>query len=313
MSELVTIGETMALLRSPRPGRLRDMSSLRLSAAGSESNVAIGVTRLGHSAAWIGRVGNDELGHLILNRLRGEGVDVSRAQRDDAPTALMFRERRTSHVDRVTYYRRGYAGSRLSPDDLDEHLLRAASVVHLTGITPALSDSARAATYAAAEIARSAGVLVSFDLNYRSALWGPELAGEHLRALATASDIVFAGEDELALLDPGSPDRAARELSGDGARTVVVKKGSAGAFAVRGDQLFEQAALPVEAVDPVGAGDAFAAGYLCGVFEGRTEPGRLALGAAVGAHAVTVAGDWEGLPDHQDLALLDYPDGTVLR
>src|SRR5271156_4321661 len=111
----------MALLSAPRVGRLRDMKSLRLSAAGSESNVAIGVSRLGYSASWTGRVGADELGQMILTSLRAEGVDVSTSIVDpSAQTALMFKERRGPNVARVTYYRRGYAGSRLSVDDLDE-------------------------------------------------------------------------------------------------------------------------------------------------------------------------------------------------
>ena len=313
MSEVVTIGETMALLRAPAPGRLRDMTSLRLSAAGAESNVAIGLVRLGHRASWIGRVGDDELGRMILTRLRGEDVDVSRAVVDSAQTALMLRERRTPAVDRVTYYRRGYAGSRLQPEDLDENLLRNARIVHLTGITPALSESARATVYAAVDIAHSAGVLVTFDLNYRSALWSIDEAASQLWALANQADVVFAGEDELRVLERASSGTAARELSANGERTVVVKKGAAGASSIRGGALYEQAAPAVQAVDPVGAGDAFVAGYISALLDGRDEAGRLALGCAVGAHAVTVAGDWEGLPDRDDLTMATMPEGTILR
>ena len=150
------------------------MKSLRLSAAGSESNVAIGVCRLGYSASWTGRVGADELGQMILASLRAEGVDVSRTVIEPSvQTALMFKERRGPNVARVTYYRSGYAGSRLSTEDLDESLISAARVLHVTGITLALSETARAAAYAAVEIARSAAVPVSFDFNYRSALWPP--------------------------------------------------------------------------------------------------------------------------------------------
>lgn len=313
MSELVTLGETMALLSAPTWGRLRDMTSLQLSIAGAETNVAIGLCRLGYRASWIGRVGDDEFGRLILARLRTEGVDVSAAVLDPAPTALMFRERRTRRVDRVSYYRRGYAGSRLGPDDLDEDLLRRARVVHLTGITPALSESARAAVHAAFEVARSAGVLVSFDLNYRSALWSVEAAAEVLWPLAHRADIVFAGEEELSIFGHEAAEDAARELSADGARTVVLKRGSRGAAAVHAGTMRTQAAVPVQAVDPVGAGDAFAAGYLCGLLDGDDEQQRLALGCAVGAYAVTGLGDWESLPDRQDLQLALEPEGTVLR
>jgi 2-dehydro-3-deoxygluconokinase len=314
VTDLVTVGETMAVLRAPHTGRLRDSASLWLSIAGSESNTAIGLTRLGSTAAWIGRVGGDEFGQLILARLRAEGVDASGCVVDaGAQTALMFRERRTQNVDRVTYYRRGHAGSRLTVADLDESLIAAARVVHVTGITLGLSDSAREAAFAAAEIARTAGVLVSFDVNYRSALWAASDAAGPLRAMAERADVVFAGESELGLIEPGDTLAAARRLAGEGARTVVVRRGAAGAFSVDGGTVFQQPARPVTAVDPVGAGDAFNAGYLCALLDGVSEQARLALGGAVGAHAVTIAGDWEGLPTRDDLALADLEDGTALR
>jgi len=149
---LVTLGETMALFASDRVGPLRYAATMRVGIAGAESNVAIGVRRLGHPAAWIGRVGSDELGHLVLGRLRGERVDVEAAVVDqDAPTGLMVKEHRTADLTRVVYYRRDSAGSRLQPGDLDEARIRAARVLHLTGITPALSATARAAVHAAAE------------------------------------------------------------------------------------------------------------------------------------------------------------------
>ena len=226
MSDVVTLGETMAVLAAPRAGRLRDMKSLRLSAAGSESNVAIGVCRLGYSASWTGRVGADELGQMILALLRAEGVDVSRSVIEPSvQTALMFKERRGPNVARVTYYRRGYAGSRLSIEDLDESLISAARVLHVTGITLALSETARAAAYGAVEIARSAAVPVSFDFNYRSALWTPEEAAGHFRSMAARSDLVFAGEEELAIVAPGNPLAGARRLAEGGNRAVVVKRG----------------------------------------------------------------------------------------
>ena len=303
MSDLVTLGETMALLSAPRVGRLRDMKSLRLSAAGSESNVAIGVSRLGYSASWTGRVGADELGQMILTSLRAEGVDVSTSIVDpSAQTALMFKERRGPNVARVTYYRRGYAGSRLSVDDLDETLISAARMLHVTGITLGLSNTARVAAYRAVEIARSAAVPVSFDFNYRAALWAPTEAAEQFRSMSALADLVFAGEDELAIVEPDDLLEGARRLAGDGERAVVVKRGPKGALAVTDGAVHEEAARNVVAVDPVGAGDAFVAGYMVGTFDGLDVPGRLAMASATGAYAVTVLGDWEGMPSREDLA-----------
>jgi len=141
---LVTLGETMALFTADRVGPLRHATTMRVGIAGAESNVAIGVRRLGHPAAWIGRVGSDELGQLVLGRLRAERVEVDAAVVDpEAPTGLMVKEHRTADLARVVYYRRGSAGSRLAPGDLDEARIRGARVLHLTGITPALSASAR--------------------------------------------------------------------------------------------------------------------------------------------------------------------------
>jgi sugar/nucleoside kinase (ribokinase family) len=221
---LLAVGETMALLTTAEVGRLRHASSLTLGVAGAESNVAIGARRLGCPAAWVGRVGGDELGELVVSRIRAEGVDVTGVVRDpDASTSLMIKERRTAAMVRVHYYRRHGPGSRLQPGDLDPAQVAAAAVLHVTGITPALSDSARATVDHAVE------------------------------------------------------------------------------------------PVPVPAVDPVGAGDAFVAGYLAETLAGRPVPERLATAAACGAFAVTVPGDWEGLPTRDELTALGARPGTVHR
>jgi 2-dehydro-3-deoxygluconokinase len=313
---LVTLGETMALFTSERVGPLRHAATMRVGIAGAESNVAIGVRRLGHPAAWIGRVGPDELGQLVLGQLRGEQVDVDAAVVDrDAPTGLMVKEHRTAGLARVVYYRQGSAGSRLEPGDLDEARIRGARVLHLTGITPALSATARAAVRAAAETARGAGVPVSLDVNYRAVLWSPEAAATELRDLARQAGLLFAGEEEAALLvgEHGNPERAVVALAALGPRQAVLKLGAEGAVAAVDGELHRQPPRPVRAVDPVGAGDAFVAGYLAGVLDGCAGPDCLSTGAACGAFAVTVAGDWEGLPTREELDLLRHGDGTVLR
>jgi 2-dehydro-3-deoxygluconokinase len=315
VTDFVTLGETMAVLASPEIGPLRAMSSLRLSMAGSESNVAIGLRRLGHEAAWIGRVGNDEFGKLIVERLRAERVDVRAVRVDDgAATAIMLKERRSADLARVTYYRGGHAGSRLEVGDLDESLIAGARVLHVTGITPALSGSARAATHRAVEIARAAGIVVSLDVNYRQALWSRAEASEELRPLAAEADLIFAGTDELELLD-GRPDaaEAARTVASRNGCEVVVKLGSRGAFAVANGATYEEQARDVRLIDPVGAGDAFVAGYLSAQLDGLGIQERLARGAATSAFAVTVSGDWEGLPTRDELELLELAEGDTLR
>jgi 2-dehydro-3-deoxygluconokinase len=302
---VVTLGETMALLCNPRVGPLRHAYTLELSCAGAESNMAIGLSRLGHRAAWIGRVGDDEFGILVRRTLVAEGVDARAVVDPAAPTGLMVKSRRTNAVTRVSYYRSGSAGSRLNPDDVDADLVRGARVLHLTGITPALSASARDAVRYAVELARGAGVAISLDLNYRQALWSAEQAGAGLRELVGAADVLFATEPEARLLVDGvGAHELAHALAALGPGQVLLKRGALGAIAVVDGQALQVPPYQVTEVDPVGAGDAFAAGYLCGLLDGAPAESRLTTAALAGAFAVTVSGDWEGLPDRAELALL---------
>jgi 2-dehydro-3-deoxygluconokinase len=309
-TDLVTLGETLVRLDSPVAGPLRHARSLDLGVAGAESNVAIGVRRLGATAAWAGRVGDDEFGRLVHMTLAGQGVDVSRVVVDPAaPTALLVKERRTNQLTRVYYYRAGSAGSRLGPSDVPEDLIRAAGVLHVTGITAALSDSAREAVHAAVDTARAASVPVSLDINYRRALWTADEAAKVLRSLVGRADILFATEAEAGLVVSarGAAERAAA-LAALGPREVLVKRGPLGATACCDDRLTEVPAHPVTMVDPVGAGDAFAAAYLAERLRGGTVAERLETAIGAGAYAVTVAGDWEGLPSREDLALMPRID-----
>ncbi|MFI5640105.1 sugar kinase [Streptomyces goshikiensis] len=312
MSAVVTLGEAMAVLAADRPGPLASGSSLRLGFAGAEATVAIGVSRLGHPASWTGRVGADSAGTMIIDTLRGENVDVTRARVDDtAPTALMLRERRTTDHTRVSYYRRGFAGSRLTPEDIDAELIARARVLHVTGITPALGDGPRAAVRHAVDLARAAGVTVSLDLNYRARLWTREEAAAELAYLSSRADVVFAGPDEASLVVPeADPAAMARALLDLGPREAVLKLGSCGAVAATRSDEAVQDIVPVTPVDPIGAGDAFVAGYLAGLLDGAPLPGRLLLAATCGAFAVAAPGDWEGLPRRGELDLLQGEDVT---
>lgn len=311
--DVVTIGETMALVAAERTGPFTVGSPARISFGGAETNVAIGLSRLGHRAAWIGRLGSDPVGAMVRDGLRAEGVDVSRVRVDDElPTALMLREHRTADRVRVSYYRRGLAGSRLEPDDIDADLIGAARVVHVSGITPALSESARAAVHRAVELARSAGVLVSFDLNYRAALWTREAAGAELASLVRLADLVFAGAEEAALVvGDGSPEQAAKALAGLGPSEVVVKLGPDGALAVVGGEPVHGPAAQASCIDPVGAGDAFVAGYLSGHLDAQSVTEKLRRGNVCGGFAVSVSGDWEGAPRRHELGTLDSSENVA--
>jgi 2-dehydro-3-deoxygluconokinase len=312
---LVTIGETLALLACAEPGPMRHAHALRLGVGGAESNVAIGVRRLGVPAEWIGRVGDDELGALVLRTLRAEGVGVDHAVVDpQVATSLMLKERRTAHTARVTYYRAHGPGARLCPADVDAAAIAAADVLHLTGITLALSASARAAAQGAAAAARRAGVAVSFDVNHRSALWSARAARRAVEDILPFVDHLFVGDREAAALGwEGEPEDVAGAMAELGPATVVVKRGGRGAVAVDDGSVHDVAVVPVAAVDPVGAGDAFAAGYLAELIAGRPLDVRLATAARCGAFAVTAHGDWEALPSRADLLLLGRETDEVLR
>ena len=294
----------MVLFVAEQPGALREAPVFRRHIAGAEANVAVGVARLGESAGYITRLGDDEFGHAIAYRLRGENVDVSHVRFDPAaPTGVVFRERRDFGPVNVLYYRRGSAASRLTPDDLDPTYIQQARYLVLSGITPALSESARATTFAAAEVAKAAEVQVVVDPNVRLKLWSADEARPVLRDLIGHADVVLPGLDEATLLTGETdPLRAATALLEWGPRLVIVKLGARGALAVDASGDLEVAAVSLpRIVDPVGAGDAFAAGFLAGQLRGLDLAESLAVANRCGAHAMMVAADQEGLPYAEDI------------
>jgi 2-dehydro-3-deoxygluconokinase len=302
---ILTFGETMALMRTDQVGPLAHASTLSLGIGGSESNVAIGLQRLGVQAVWCGRVGADSVGALVEREIRAEGVDVRAAVDPFAPTGLMIKERRTPATQRVSYYRSGSAGSRITPEDINEQLVSGAALLHVTGITPALSTQAESTLRYAVNAARAHGVTVSFDLNYRGNLWSPEAARSVYRDIIPLADIVFAGDDEAAIaVGAGDPEELARRISALGPSQAVIKLGADGSLALIDGTIFRQAAVAVDTVDTVGAGDAFVAGYLAELVAGREPQDRLITATTAGAFACLVPGDWEGLPRRHELPML---------
>ncbi|MET3720982.1 MULTISPECIES: sugar kinase [unclassified Arthrobacter] len=306
-TDVVTFGETMGLMKADTPGPLAQVSSLSLGMGGSQSNFAIALRRLGTSVTWVGRAGNDSLGELVLRELAAEGIVVDPLRYETAPTGFMIKERRTMDQLRVWYYRSGSAGSRLARTDIPAGRIANARLLHLTGITPALSPSAAQAAQHALDIARDAGVLVSFDLNYRAALWSADDAGKVFRSFITQADIVFAGDDEAAIaVGPAEdPLELARRVAALGPGQAVIKRGAAGCAAVIDGVEYSQDAVRVNAIDTVGAGDAFVAGYISDLLAGASVQERLLTAVRTGAFACLVPGDWEGTPRRHELALLD--------
>ena len=301
---LVTFGETMGLVTAVEPGPLELARHVTYGIGGAESNVAIGAARLGSTVTWFGRVGRDATGDLIERRLRAELAEAI-VIRDEGFTGLMVKHHRFADRLHVDYHRAGSAGSHLTPDDVPTAVVQAAGILHITGITPALSDTAREAVLHAVRTARAAGVAVCLDVNYRSKLWEPDAARPVLCELVTLADIVFAGPAEAALvlgLDGGQrAERLAAALSDLGPAEVIIKDGARGCTATIDGVTHVVPALRVRVVDPVGAGDAFVAGYLAERLDGRDPDARLQTAVTAGALAVTVAGDCEGLPTRADV------------
>ena len=303
--EVVALGETMVLFWPAHGGSLEVASYYERSCGGAESNFCIALARLGHRARWISRLGDDAFGRYIRTTLEREGVQVVAPADARAPTAVFFKERVAAGRRRVLYYRRGSAASRLAPDDLRPDHFIGARVLHLTGITPALSASCAAAVEQALALARAAGALVSVDPNVRPQLWPSERAcRETLRDLVARADLVLLGHEDAEVLYPGlSEDAVIDAVRSGGAATVVLKLGERGAVAVQDGAWARVEAHPVSVVDTVGAGDGFDAGFVAGWLRGFPLPRCLALAARIGAAAVAVAGDWEGYPTAQEVGL----------
>lgn len=301
LGRVITAGETMALVVPPSPGRLRHAASLSLSIGGAESNVAIGLARLGIPASWISVLGDDELGELVLHRLRAEGVDTSGVRRiADRATGLYLREEVAGRL-RVYYYRSGSAAATLSPNAFDPSMLQGAAFLHLTGITGALSQECAEFLPWAATTARDAGVRVSYDVNYRSRLWEPSAAQAATEALLPLIDVLFVGHDEANALWGWETDTALEQLSKIGPSEVILKLGADGCAAMINGEQLTSPGFPARQLDPIGAGDAFDAGYLAATLWGWAPEKRLRAANAMGAFCVQNLGDYEGLPNRREL------------
>ncbi|MGV9677024.1 sugar kinase [Nocardia sp. NPDC003482] len=308
----VTVGEGLAVLVA-RPGPLEDSPVFERTAGGAEVNVATVLAQLGVPTAWISRVGDDGFGRYLMRHLASRGVDTSAVHVDPArPTGVYVKERGggsdrptdlAAGASRMLYYRTGSAASALSPADLTAAapLLDRAALVHFTGVTTALSPSATALTEAL--LARPRGDrLIGFDVNYRPALWirRPESAADVLAAHVRRADVVFVGADEAEeVFGTGDPARL-REMF-PRPRHLVVKNSGHSVTGFLGERWTEVPALRLEVTEAIGAGDAFAGGYLAALLHGRPHEQLLRFGHLCAAAALTGTGDVAELPPRQRL------------
>ena len=290
--DLIALGETMLSLTPPPGEQLAKADVLMLDQGGAESNTCIGLARLGFRVAWVSRLGTDTAGDRVLEAIRGEGVDTQWVRRDrDRPTGLMLKDPATG---KVRYYRAGSAASCISPADLDGVPLAAARGVLVTGITAQIGAQPQAAALKLLESGRG---MRAVDVNFRNGLWGSDRRVELVTTLARRCDLLFGGEQELAELVNGhSVEDTASRCAALGAREIVLR--GRDSVRVRDDagDWNELSTPQTESWDPMGAGDAFNAGYLSVRLRGGTIREALLAAVHCGKAVAASPGDSAGFP-----------------
>ena len=305
--DVALFGEAMLLLVADRPGPLENAQSFHKRTAGAETNVAIGLSRLGLKVGWASRLGTDSMARYLLAEMKREGIDCAHVICDASQrTGFQFKGRVTDGSDPpVEYHRKGSAASQMSVDDVDVDWLRSARHLHATGVFPAISATTLPAAIKTMDTMRAAGRTISFDPNLRPTLWAStDAMRSAINDLASRADWVLPGiEEGLLLTGESTPEGIAAFYRRLGAKLVVVKLGADGAYYDSDtDGTGRVAGFPVEEViDTVGAGDGFAAGVVSALLEGRSVPDAVRRGSWIGARAVQVLGDTEGLPTRAQL------------
>lgn len=302
--DVLSIGETMIAFSPNEVGPMRYARDFSTHIAGAETNTLIGLEKLGVRTGWISQLGNDELGHRILSFVRGEGINVDSVKlTDEARTGLFLKEKARYGQTHVHYYRNDSAASIMSKDNIDKSYISQFKYLYITGITPALSENCKEAVLYLINVAKELGLKVIFDPNLRLKLWSEEEARETLLNIISLSDIVLPGISEGEFLfNEKSEDKIAQHIVDLGPSTVIVKLGEKGAYyQTRNESGYAKASKEIEVVDPVGAGDGFAAGYIAGFINGLSLHDAVEQACNAGALVTTVKGDVEGLPSENEL------------
>ncbi|PEC50980.1 2-dehydro-3-deoxygluconokinase [Bacillus sp. AFS077874] len=306
--DVITFGEAMAMFIADKPGFLHEIDQFTRELAGAETNVAIGLTKLGLRSGWASKVGNDAFGKFIINRLKCENVDIEHVLVDDRhPTGFQLKSKVVEGDPEVQYFRKGSAASHLSVDDFNEKYFQLANFLHMTGIPLAISEQARAFANHALSFMKKNGRKVSFDPNLRPSLWASqEEMVEQINKTAFQADYVFPGIAEGELLTGyKNPSDIASFYLEKGVELVVIKLGEEGAFYKTSSENGIVPGFKVEkVVDTVGAGDGFAVGVISGLIESLSIYESVLRGNAIGALAVQTPGDNDGYPSKREL--LDY-------
>lgn len=295
--DIVSIGEGLVELNVVEPGPLRTARQYKVGWGGDTSNFVVAASHLGGRAGYITRVGADEFGQMLLDLWQTEGIDTSHVVIEPEGFTGIYFIARQGATHSFTYYRKDSAASHLKREDVPEDYIARAQVLHVSGITQAISQTACDAVSKAIGIARSANVRVSYDPNVRSRLWDLERARGVVLETIQYADFVFPSrEDAELILGQSKPTQIAEQLLAWGARTVILKLGSEGALlATRyGEQRF--APFRVKVVDTTGAGDTFAGAFMVAYVEGKSLVDCARSANAAAALATTGAGAVEAIP-----------------
>lgn len=295
MTDIVTVGEALLRLSPPQGDRLVTASEFDAYVGGAEANAAVAAAGVGAETAWLSRLPDSPLGRRVVRELHAHGVRTGVSWTADGRLGTYYLERGTDPRGSEAYYdRAGSAAAEMTPEDLPEAVVRSADTCFVTGITPALSDSARETTEAALTAARAADTTTAFDPNYRSKLWSEDEAREAYEALLPLVDVLIVARRDAAdvLGAPDQPVQMANTLAADyGCETVVLTLGDRGALVLNDGEVHEVAAFDTETVDPIGSGDALAGAFLAARSRGDPADEALSLGVAAAAIKRTVAGD----------------------
>lgn len=305
--KIILLGEAMGLFIAEEPGPLSQVGRFSASIAGAEYNVAVGLARLGHEPVYCTRLGADPMGRRIRDGLRANGIDGSLAiEAPEELTGFMMKSSTQEGDPDIAYYRKGSAASKITPHDIDRLDLFGCGRLHMTGIFPAVSDSALAAAKRLISRARALDLPISFDPNLRPQLWANEKQMvSTLNSLAEGAETVLPGVGEgKKLTGREDPAGIADFYHRLGAKNVVVKLGAEGAyFSEKGGESGVVSGFPVSRiVDTVGAGDGFAAGVISALAEGLSLREAAFRGNVIGAVQISNKGDNEGLPTKEKLA-----------
>jgi 2-dehydro-3-deoxygluconokinase len=311
MHDLVTLGEVLLRLAIPSPARFETANVLDIQIGGAEANVAAACARLGLRTAWISALPENAWGERVRRELSGHGVDCTHVRiLPRTRLGVYFLEYGIApRPVQVLYDRRESAFSQLTPEGVDWEPIRRARLVHLSGITPALGRNARAL----AERILEEATTVSFDVNYRATLWTPEEARDFAEFVLPRARYVFLGraEAETVFRLEGSAEMILNSLSRRAPKAVIaLLQGSEGSTILDGDRIWRPTIQHrVQMIDPIGAGDAYVAGYLWAALRGQSSQDSANIAATVAALKCSMWGDVARLtPRDVEDALAGGPD-----